>query len=101
MTVKQQVLSEPMLNTCILSMESFRSGIIFYFDRAITGDSNTDRLYSQWFNSVIYWLINHCMDWERIGVTSIGLQVDLHDVVYHIQPCNVDKRRYNVVFKLI
>ena len=33
--------------------------------------SNTPRLYSQWLNSVIYWLINHCMDWARTGVKSL------------------------------
>ena len=29
-------------------------------------DSNTDRLYSQWLNPVIYWLINHSTDWRNI-----------------------------------
>ena len=27
-------------------------------------NSNTSRLYSQWLNSVIYWLINHCTYWR-------------------------------------
>ena len=35
-------------------------------------NSNTPRLYSQWLNSVIYWLINHCTHWARTGVTSFG-----------------------------
>ena len=39
-------------------------------------DSNTPRLYNQWLNSVIYWLINHCTDWARTGVTSLGRQFD-------------------------
>ena len=56
------------------------------------------RLYSQWLNSVISWLINHCTDWARTGVKSFGRQFDLHDVIYHIWHCNVDKRRCNVVF---
>ena len=53
--------------------------------------SNTPRLYSQWLNSVIYWLINHCTDWARTNVTSSSRQFDFHDVIYH-------KRRRNVVF---
>ena len=36
--------------------------------------SNTPWLYSQWLNSVIYWLINNCMDWAQTGVTSFGRQ---------------------------
>ena len=44
--------------------------------------SNSDRLYSQWLTGVSYWLVNHCKDWR--------------DVIYHIQPCNVDNRRPNV-----
>ena len=54
-------------------------------------NSNTPRLYSQWLNSVIYWLINHCTDWARTGVTSFGRQFDFHDVIYH-------NRRRNVYF---
>ena len=38
--------------------------------------SNTPRLYSQWLNSVIYWLINHCMDRAQAGVTSFGPQFE-------------------------
>ena len=53
--------------------------------------SNTPRLYSQWLNSVIYWLINHCTDWARTNVTSFSRQFDFHDVIYH-------NRRRNVVF---
>ena len=37
---------------------------------------NTLRLYSQWLNRVIYWLINHCTDRTRTGVTSFGHQFD-------------------------
>ena len=33
---------------------------------------NTPHTYSQWLNSVIYWLINHCTDWARTCVTSFG-----------------------------
>ena len=55
--------------------------------------SNTPRLYSQWFNSVIYWLINHGTHWARTGVTSFSRQFDFHDVIYHIRHCNVDNRR--------
>ena len=47
-------------------------------------NSNTPRLYSQWLNSVIYWLINHCTDWARTGVTSFGRQFEFYDVIYHI-----------------
>ena len=53
--------------------------------------SNTPRLYNQWLNSVIYWLINHCTDWARTIVTSFSRQFDFHDVIYH-------NRRRNVVF---
>ena len=56
--------------------------------------SDTPRLYSQWLNSVIYWLINHCMDWAQTGVTSFGRQFDFHDVIY-------DNRRLNVNFTTI
>ena len=52
--------------------------------------SNTPRLYSQWLNSVIYWLINHCMDWARTGVKSFGRQFDFHDVIYHNRRLNVN-----------
>ena len=51
--------------------------------------SNTPRLYCQWLNSEIYWLINHCMDWAWTGVTSFGRQFYFHDVIYHIRHCNV------------
>ena len=57
-------------------------------------NSNTPRLYSQWLNLVIYWLINHCTDWARTGVTSFGRQFDFHDVIYH-------NRRRNVNFTTI
>ena len=56
------------------------------------------RQYSQWLNSVISWLINHCMDWARTSVKSFGRQFDFHDVIYHIWHCNIDNRRCNVVF---
>ena len=56
--------------------------------------SNTDHLYSQWLSSVIYWYT----DWARAGMMSFGRQFDFHDVIYYIQPCNVDNRRYNVKF---
>ena len=52
----------------------------------------SDRLYSQWLNPVIYSLIKHYKDWTQIGVTSIGRMFDFHDVIYHIQLCNVDNR---------
>ena len=67
-------------------------------DDIVNFDSNTPRLYSQWLNSVIYWLINHCTDWARTGVTSFGRQFDFHDVIYHKRHCNVDNRRCSVVF---
>ena len=61
---------------------------------ALKFDSNTPRLYSQWLNSVIYWLINHCTDWARTCVTLFGRQFDFHDVIYH-------NRRRNVNFTTI
>ena len=64
-------------------------------------DSKTDRLYSQYFKSVIYWLINHCTDWVWAGVTSFGRQFDFYDVNYHKQPCNVDNRQHNVDLQLM
>ena len=30
------------------------------------------------------------MDWARTGVTSFDSKSDFHDVIYHIQSCNVD-----------
>ena len=46
--------------------------------------SNTDRLYSQWINSVIYWIINHCTDWAQPDMMSFRCQFDIHEVTYHI-----------------
>ena len=63
--------------------------------------SNTPRLYSQWLNSVIYWLINHCTDWARTGVMSFVCQFDFHDIIYPKRHCNVDNRRRNVVFTTV
>ena len=77
-----------------------RLATFFRFTRVITY-SNTPRLYSQWLNSVIYWLINHCTDRARTGVTSFGRQFDFHDVIYHKRHCNVDNRRRNVVLQLL
>ena len=51
---------------------------------------------SQWLNSVIYWLINHCMT----GVMSFGNQFDFHDVIYHIEPCNIDNTQCNANFTI-
>ena len=56
---------------------------------------------SQWLSSVIYWLINHCTDMARIGVTPFGRQLDFHDVIYNIRHYNVDNRRRNVAFTTI
>ena len=47
---------------------------------------------------MIHRLINHCTDWAWTGVTSFGRQFDFHDVIYHIQPCNIDNRWHNIVF---
>ena len=63
-------------------------------------DFKTPRLYSQWLNSVIYRLINHCTDWTGAGVTSFGRQFDFLDV-YLIRHCNVDIRRRNVILQLL
>ena len=46
-------------------------------------------------------MINHCTDWARTSVTSFGSQFDFNDVTYHIEYCNVDTRRCNVVFTTI
>ena len=73
---------QPMDHSCEVRQNSFK-----WFTRY----SNTPRLYSQWLNSVIYWLINHCTDWARTNVTSFSRQFDFHDVIYH-------NRRRNVVF---
>ena len=67
--------------------------------QCIDTNSNTPRLYSQRLDSVIYWLINHCTDWARTGVTSFSCQFDFHDVIYHIWHCNIDNRRHNVLLK--
>ena len=34
--------------------------------KSVIPNSNTDGLCSQWLNSVIYWLINHCRDWCEV-----------------------------------
>ena len=34
-------------------------------------------------------------------MTSLGCQFDFHEVIYHIQHCNVDNRWCNIVFKLL
>ena len=34
-------------------------------------------------------------------MTSFGRQFDFHDVIYHIQHCNVDNRRRNVVLTIM
>ena len=48
--------------------------------------------YSQWLNSVIYCLINHCTDWARTGVTSFVRQFYFHGVifVYGIETLTID-----------
>ena len=61
-------------------------------------NSNTDRLYTQWLNLVIYWLMNHCTEWHDIiqfmmssityslvmltidGVMSVSQQMDIQSV---------------------
>ena len=37
-------------------------------------------------------------DWARIVVLSCGRQFDLHGIIYHMQPYNVDNKRCNVFF---
>ena len=34
-------------------------------------------------------------------LTILTQQFDFNDVIYHVQPCNVDNRLRNVVFKTI
>ena len=60
--------------------------------------SNTPCPYSQWLNSVIYWLIYHCTDRAQTGVTSFVASLNFHDVIYHVRHCSIDNRRRNVVF---
>ena len=31
-------------------------------------------------------------------MSLFGRQFDFHDVIYHVQPCNVDNRQHNIVF---
>ena len=69
--------------------------------RPLKSYSNKSRIYSQWLNSVIYWLINHFMNWEPTGVTSFDHQSDFHGIIYHIQHCKVDNRQHNIVFTTI
>ena len=61
-------------------------------------NSNNACIYSPWLKSAIYWLINHCMDCPRTELTSYGRQFYFHDVICHIQPCNIDHRRHSVVY---
>ena len=37
-------------------------------------------------------------DRAQTGLTSFGHQFDFHDVIYLIQPCNVDNKQRDVVF---
>ena len=55
-------------------------------------NSNTPRLYSQWLNSVIYWLINHSTDWARTGVTSFGNSLNFmtSSILYRIVTLTID-----------
>ena len=61
-------------------------------------DSNTPHLYSQWLNSVIYWLIDHCTDRTRTGVTSFDRQFEFSWRHLSHRHCYVDYRRCNVAF---
>ena len=56
--------------------------------------SNTPRLYSQWLNSVIYWLINHCTDRPDV----IRAQILFSWRHLSLRHCNVDNKRHTVVF---
>ena len=76
------------LDTDLKTVSCMSANLLFFKDGLY---SNTPRLYSQWLNSVIYWLINHCTDWARTNVTSFSCQFDFHEVIYH-------NRRHNVVF---
>ena len=67
----------------------------------IVDNSNTSCLYSQWLNSMIYWLINNCTDWAQIGVTSFGHQFELHNIIYQIQPCSIVNIWQNVALQLM
>ena len=53
--------------------------------------SNTPRLYSQWLNSVIYWLINHCTYWRDVIQPPVWFLMT-SSITYIIL------RRRNVVF---
>ena len=50
--------------------------------------------------SGFYYLINYCTDWARTGVMLFCRLFDFHDVIYHIQYCNVDNRRSCVVLTI-
>ena len=67
-----------------------------FFSFCCNSHSNTPRLYSQWLNSVIYWLIYHCTDWARTGVTSFGRQFDFHDVI-----CQIRRRSVTSILQLL
>ena len=78
---------------------SFNTEIIILFGVPILySNAPCLHVYSQWLNLVIYWLINHCMDWARAGVKSFSRQFDFLDVIYQIQHCNVDDRLRKVIF---
>ena len=82
----------------IFSYALLSGGLVNFLKFLTLFNSNTDHLYSQWLNSVIYWLKNHCTDWSQTGVMSFGRQFDFHEVIYLIQPFKIDYRLHNVVF---
>ena len=70
-TCTKKAHSEPLLVCCCfkvvgtacLYLKHFKgctSDLLYILVYFISIYSNTPRLYSQWLNAVIYWLINHC-----------------------------------------
>ena len=88
-----------LLVTCHQSSRLY--GVIWMGLPGLKNDSNTPLLYSLRLNSVIYWLINHCTDWTQTAVMLFSPQLIFHDIIYHIQQCNIDNRMLNVVFTTI
>ena len=53
-----------------------------HFETYFDANSNTPRLYSQWLNSLINWLINHCTDWRDIIQSPVDFMTS--SIIYRI-----------------
>ena len=83
-------LSNSFFSTITFIMKQVINSGVFFLIILITqfiNHSNTARLYSQWLNSVVKFLINHCTDWARADVTSFVRQFDLCRITIKSMNC--------------